>query len=72
MPERIPVVVKVNSGESKIEYDEKAGLYRAWVKSKPEKGKANAEIINLIRKEFGKKAIITGGKTSKKKIIEII
>ena len=69
--QRISVIAKPNSPHSKIEYDSAKGAYLVFVKSKPERGKANAELLNLVRKEFGKNAAIARGLTGRKKIVEI-
>ena len=37
-----------------------------------ERGKANAELIRFLEKKFGKDVRIIRGKTSKRKIIELI
>lgn len=65
----IKVKVKTNSKENKIE--KKDEVYLVFVKSSPEKGKANKEILKLISKEFNSKARIISGKTSKEKLIEL-
>jgi uncharacterized protein (TIGR00251 family) len=71
----VKVLVKPNSKkgsfleESDNEYD-----YVAFVKQKPEDGKANAALIKMLAKHFKrKKADITikTGKTSKIKLIHI-
>ncbi len=65
---RIEIKVKTNAGKSQIQ--EKAGEYIAFLKSPPENGKANLELIKIARKYFGKPVRIVLGKTSKKKILE--
>lgn len=72
MASRILVSVKPNSGSSKLEFDPAANMYRASVKAPPEKGKANSELIKLIRKRLGKNPVIVSGAKSKRKIIELI
>ncbi len=68
---RITITVKPNSNASAIEFDPVAGAYRARVKASPEKGKANAELLKLARKTFGKTAVLVSGASSKRKIIEL-
>lgn len=53
---------------------EKGGILRAYLRSAPDKGKANEELVELVAERFGVKkrdvAIITGA-TSRKKIVEV-
>lgn len=65
---RVEIKVKTNSGKSEIQ--EENGLYIAFLKSLPENGKANLELIKLATKYFKKPVKIISGKTSKKKGIE--
>lgn len=65
---RIEIKVKPQSGKSEIQ--EKDGKYIAFLKSPPEDGKANLELIKLASKYFGKPVRIVLGKTSKNKVIE--
>ena len=69
----IKVKVKTNSSRQKIEKFD-SDRYIVYVKSKPEDGKANMELMNLLAKEFGvpAKAIhINFGRTSDEKLIEV-
>ncbi len=63
------IKVKPNSSENKI--IEKDGYLEAHVKAKPEKGKANLALINLLSKYFPNKKIKLSGLKSKNKIVEI-
>src|SRR3989338_3909280 len=65
----ISVKVNTNSGKSKIERCPD-GTYHAHVKAPREKGKANSELIKLIRKNFGKKAVIISGLKSRRKTVK--
>ncbi len=65
----IKVKVKTNSNENRIEF--KNDIYFINVKSSPEKGKANKEVLNLVSKKFNTTAKIISGKTSKEKLIEL-
>ncbi|HIH59362.1 MAG TPA: DUF167 domain-containing protein [Nanoarchaeota archaeon] len=47
----------------------KEGKYIAFLKSPPEDGKANLELIKLASKYFKKPVRIVLGKTSKKKVL---
>lgn len=67
---RINITVKPNSNASRIDFDSAAGSYRAFVKASPEKGKANAELLKLLRKKFGEQAVIVSGAASRRKVIK--
>lgn len=66
---RIEIKVKTQSGKSEIKEGE--GKYFAFLKSAPEDGKANLELIKLASKYFGKSVRIVMGKTSKNKVLEV-
>ncbi len=65
------VLDKPNSGASMIDFDASSGIYRAFVKESPEKGKANSELLKLIRKKLGARAAIVRGATGRRKLIEL-
>lgn len=65
---RVEIKVKTNIGKSEIQ--EKDGKYIAFLKSPPEDGKANLELVKLASKYFRKPVRIVLGKTSKNKVIE--
>ncbi|MBU1083569.1 MAG: DUF167 domain-containing protein, partial [Candidatus Omnitrophica bacterium] len=51
------------------------GKTRVYVNAAPDKGKANKAVIALLAEEYGvrkKDVIIVKGKTSRKKLIEIV
>ena len=66
---KIKIRVRPNSGKQEIVKSDNG--YIAYLKSVPEKNKANAELINLSRKYFNKPVKIKSGLASKNKIIEI-
>jgi len=66
---RITIKVKPKSGRSEI--IKKGESYLAYLKSEPDKGKANQELIKLATKFFKKKVRIVFGSRSKTKIIEL-
>ncbi len=69
----IHVKVKPNSSKQEVESFGN-GRYLVYVKSPPENGKANIEMLNLLSKELGvpsKSFNIKFGRTSGEKIIEI-
>jgi uncharacterized protein (TIGR00251 family) len=64
--------IKVKPNSSKSEFDEKNSL--VYLKSSPEKNKANLELIKLLSKHFkvsSSQVKIKKGLTSKEKKIEI-
>lgn len=67
----INVKVKTSSGRQEIEKISDND-YKVFLKSPPEDGKANGELLRLLKKEFKKDVKIKSGKTSRNKIIEII
>ncbi len=75
----IRVKVKTNSREQGIEkispelFSEEGceGLYFVKLKSPPNEGKANLELIKLLTKYFGKRVKIKSGFTSRMKVIEV-
>jgi hypothetical protein len=73
MPMKISVTVKPGKRVSRIEKNKSSGSYTAFLKSQPIKGRANVELIKLIKKELGceKAPKIISGRNSKKKLIEI-
>jgi uncharacterized protein (TIGR00251 family) len=50
---------------------EKNKEYEVWIKEKPIDGKANEELIKVLKKYFGKSVKIVHGFKSKKKVIDI-
>ena len=69
------IYVKVVTNAKKAEVAKDNGGYRIRVTSKPEKGKANREVIELLAKYFGKSKSeirILAGEKSRSKIIEIL
>jgi len=66
------IKVKVKPGSSKqniVKISDE--VYEVNLKSRPEDGKANAELLKMLRKEFKKDIKILRGLTSKNKIIEV-
>ncbi|MCK5150054.1 DUF167 domain-containing protein [Candidatus Pacearchaeota archaeon] len=65
---KINVKIKPNSGEQNIE--RKDDFYLIKLKSVPEDGKANLELLKLLKKYFGKEVKIKSGFNSRKKVVE--
>lgn len=69
----IKINVKVNKDNTKItDFDKENNLFILNIKSIPEKGKANLEIIKYFKKQFNLNIKIISGLTSRKKILKII
>lgn len=60
--------VKVETGKEEFKI-EKATYPKIYLKSRPEKGKANSELISELENRFDTKvALVSGHKSSRKKI----
>ncbi len=59
--------VKPNSGKQEV--IEENGITTVYLKSQPEKGKANQELLKILKKHFKKEVRIKSGFTSKNKTI---
>jgi uncharacterized protein (TIGR00251 family) len=66
----INVKVKPNSREQVVE--KKDSEYTVKLKSVPEDGKANIELLKLLKKYFGREVKIKSGFTSRKKRVEVL
>jgi hypothetical protein len=73
MPLTIEIKVSPRSGKQTCILD-KAGKLKCYLKSPPEQGKANMELIKFIAKSLGlpqDKVSIISGQTSRNKILKI-
>lgn len=68
--ETIKVKVKTKRPKTEIKKIEN-DIYYINLKSAPEKGKANKELINFLSKHFKKRVQIIKGLKSKEKIIKL-
>ena len=66
---KIKIKVMPNSKRQEVIKNEEG--YRVYLKSAPEKNKANAELVSLLSKNFNKPVRIKSGFASKNKTIEI-
>lgn len=69
----IEIKVAPSSGKLEIKLD-KAGKLKCWLKSPPEQGKANTELIKFLAKSLGipqDQVTIMSGHTSRNKRIKI-
>ena len=69
MGEEIVVKVKPSSGRSEIVVEK--GKITAYLRARPEGGKANEELLRLAEKFFGKPVKILKGWKSRKKTLLI-
>ena len=69
---RLKILVQPNSPKTEIiSYDKNKQALRINIKAKPEKGKANKEIINFFSKLLKKKVSIIKGFKNREKILLI-
>ncbi len=64
--------LKVIPNSSKIELKEENNQLKLYLKSVPEKGKANSELIKFFKKEFNLKVKIIKGEKNRNKVIEVV
>ncbi len=67
---RIVVDVKAGSNRDAVELLED-GHYLVHVKAQPRKGKANAAVMKLLKKELGAPVTLLMGHTSSRKVFEV-
>jgi uncharacterized protein (TIGR00251 family) len=67
---RITVDVKADSREEGVE-ELGESHYLVRVKAPRRKGKANAAVVKVLRRHFGKHAVILSGHTSTRKVVEL-
>lgn len=68
---KISIKLHPNSSQEKIKEIEKDKDYEIWIKEKPVDGKANEELLKLLKKHFKKEVKIVSGFKSRKKTVEI-
>jgi uncharacterized protein (TIGR00251 family) len=74
MTSKITVKLHPNSSQEKIKKLDGAGsdgTYEVWLKEKPIEGKANKQLIKILKKHFKKNIKIIKGAKSRSKVIEI-
>ncbi len=72
----ITLTIKVvpQSGRQKLVWDEKQQVLKCYLKSAPEKNKANDELCRVLRKKLGIPLCdiaIIGGHTARRKVIRL-
>jgi len=68
---KIFVKLHPNSSQEKIIEIEKNKKYEVWIKEKPIDGKANEELIKMLKKYLKKDIKMTSGFSSRNKILEV-
>lgn len=63
------VKIKVIPHAGRTELKEEDGKLKLYLKSAPEKGKANAEMIKYFKKEYKLSVRIKSGKSSREKVL---
>ena len=69
---KLSIKLHPNSSQEKIIEIEKNKEYEVWIKEKPMDGKANEELVKVLKKHFKRNVNITSGFSSRKKIVEVI
>lgn len=69
---KIKIKLHPNSSQEKIEEIEKDKEYEVWIKEKPIDGKANIELIKVLKKYFKKDVKIIHGLKSREKVVEFV
>ncbi len=67
----IEIHVKPHSSKNEIIFDDEKQVFIFCVKSPAEDGKANAEVLKMLKRETGKNVKIISGATSRKKLIKL-
>lgn len=64
--------VKVIPQSGRTELVEEGGKLRLYLKSAPEKNKANLELIKFFKKKYKISVRIKSGETSREKVLEVL
>ena len=64
--------IKVIPHSGRTELKDEGGKLKLYLKSAPEKGKANVELIKFFKKNFKLSVRIKSGEASREKVLEII
>ena len=64
--------IKVIPSSGRTELKEENGRLKLYLKSPPEKNKANLELIKFFKKEFALLVEIKSGATSREKVLRIV
>ena len=69
---KIHIKLHPSSSQEKIQEIEKDKEYEVWIKEKPIDGKANEELVKILKKYFKKQVRVVHGLKSREKIVEIM
>jgi uncharacterized protein len=61
-----------NSSQEKIKEVVKGKEYEVWIKAKPIEGKANEELVKVLKKYFKKQVRVVHGLKSREKVVELL
>ena len=64
--------IKVIPHAGRTELTEENAKLKLYLKSAPEKGKANAELIKFFKKKYKLSVRIKSGETSREKVLELL
>ncbi|MBN2566606.1 YggU family protein [Candidatus Woesearchaeota archaeon] len=68
----IRVTVRPRARKAGVVHDEERDRLIVSVRNPAEGGKANAELLRLLAKEFGRKVRVVAGNTSKNKLVRFL
>lgn len=66
------LTIKVIPNSDRNELKEENNQLKLYLKAKPEKGKANKELIKFFKKEFGLRVEIKSGEKGREKVLEVL
>lgn len=66
------LTVKVIPSAGRMELQEENGKLKLYLKSAPEKNKANMELIKFFKKKYHLSVRIKAGEKSREKVLEIV
>ena len=67
----LKIKIHPSSSQEKIEEIEKDKKYEVWMREKPIDGKANEELVKVLKKYFKKQVKIIHGLKSREKVVEV-
>jgi uncharacterized protein (TIGR00251 family) len=66
------IKIKIHPSSSQEKIEEREGFLEVWTKEKPIEGRANDNLVKLLKKYFKQDVKIVSGFSSKIKFVEII
>ncbi len=68
---KVKVKVHANSSQEKV-LRISDDIYEVWTMEKPVEGRANARLIKILKKHFGKDVELVSGHKGRNKIVEVL